>query len=640
MMLVGCPKQSKYPIAKVQPTGSENQALVPEDQPPMSNLGSSEDHAREKINPDKANESAKGKEKPKQSYEPIKSTVMPDQPNWNRRSREIARTELSPITEQSDDKKALKTSELDNVIPLPLTTPILAIDETYLSQNPIETASEQMIRQKPEASIETLDSINLDNLSETERADVFRIKSQALRQMNMPIEALRFEAERLKYLINPALNAATRRILGELETLKDSLLIDLSLESNQLAGLASAIRIKASQEPEDISDWLRKYREHPLLKANLPNYRFLIQFELQSAFRITVLLPLTGDLANAGRAIRDGILFEYQRRKSEVDLNLQIIDTAKLTLSELIEFGQLQESEFLIGPLQKDRVTTLLKSKPKTPVLALNRVKISDMQIENPAYSLSLSIEDDAESAVEQIARIVERPRIITFHSNSPLGLRAADAISQRLAKIGGSNGGQFVLDVKKPETAIAKAFGVSDSQNRRRDLANIVGLRLQHTPRIRQDMSSIVIQTNPTKVQQIRPLLDFYYLQETPVFIIGAYQNDLNEIVEDLRNSNLLLTPWDLGTKAKTALEQRPLSQGILGSLVAIGIDALDMTLRLGFGEPPFSQGQTGYLSLGNDLMIHRQLSKIEVSKDKMVTPIIWQPIPTSPPLDISNGQ
>ena len=86
--------------------------------------------------------------------------------------------------------------------------------------------------------------------------------------------------------------------------------------------------------------------------------------------------------------------------------------------------------------------------------------------------------------------------------------------------------------------------------------------------------MSSVVIHTNPKRVQQIRPLLDYYYLDKTPVYMIGAYRPDLKDILEDLRHTNLIVTPWDLGTSGKKALEQRPLAQGALGSLVAIGID------------------------------------------------------------------
>ena len=637
MGLVGCPQQVRPPVIEVGQATAQNQALLQQEQPPASN----QENVNDAVGTPKVSDQALSRPiLTKPSNESPKVTAIPEQPNWNKSSREIARTELSPESEISPILEGPTISESNNVTALPTNSPIRSIDESSLSQKPIELASEQMNRQNPKASIRTLNRINLDSLSDIERADVLRIKARAHRQMDMQITALRFEAERLKYLTNPALNAAARSILGELESLEGLNLLDISSGNDQLAGLASAINLKNSEEPEAISEWLRKYRIHPLLRADVEDYSFLIENKFQSNFRITALLPLSGHLANAGRAIRDGLLFEFQRRKDEIDLDLQILDTEKLSGEQLISLGQSLESEFLIGPLQKDRANKLLESKPKIPVLVLNRVQISNTKLNKPAYSLSLSIEDDAESAVEQIARKIKRPRITTLYTESSLGVRAAQAIARRLELIGGSNGGQFALDAKKPELAISQAFGVADSESRRRKMVEILGLRLKHTPRIRQDMSSVVIHTDPNKARQIRPLLDFYYLDNTPVYMIGAFRNDLKDISEDLQHTNLVVTPWDLGSSGKTALAQRPFAQGVLGSLIAIGIDAMDMTLRLGLGMSTFGQGQTGYLSLGNDSMINRQLSKIEISKNEMVTPFIWLPTPTHTNADIFDAQ
>jgi len=324
------------------------------------------------------------------------------------------------------------------------------------------------------------------------------------------------------------------------------------------------------------------------------------------------------------------MLFEFQKRQSEFAVTLQIIDTEQLSRDELIAIGQSSQPEFIVGPLQKDKVIALLESKPRMPVLALNRIKTDSLDLDSPAYSLSLAIEDDAESTVNQIAREADRPRVVVFHADSPLGSRTAEAINEQLKFVGGSSAGSFALDSKKPETAITKAFGVNDSQNRHRELSKMLGLRLEHTPRIRQDMTAVVVHTDPKKAQQIRPLLDFYYLDQTPVYLIGAYRPDLADIAEDLRNSQLIVTPWDLGTDEKQVLAGRANSQGVFGSLVGVGIDAMHMAMQLGFGGPTSIQGQTGYLTLGADLMIHRQLSTIRITNDEQVIANLWEPLPS----------
>ena len=578
---------------------------------------------------------------------------LPEQIDWNRRSREIARTELSPVLRElpPTSSESGRSTELDPAAPfvseseptegIALQTPVIVrpIDETpemetapVIPENPIESSALQLSQNRPESAIITLNAIDPRSLSETQRADVLRIKASAYRQLGMIIAALRFDAERLRYLEADQLNAETRRILGELEQLPDRILLGLSIGTDLLAGLAHALQLKTTSTTDEdaISQWLRKYRAHPLLNARLTDYEFLTEAALPDDFKVTVLLPLSGDWANAGRAIRDGILFEYQERQTTVGVALTVIDSESLTPEQLIATGQSTDTEFVIGPLQKDKIAILLESKPRMPLLLLNRVQTNALLLKSPTYSLSLAVEDDAESTINQIAREVDQARVVVFHSDSPLGVRSAQAIRQQLTVVGGSHAGQFILDDKKPETAITQAFGVTDSENRRRELSKTLALRLEHTPRIRQDMSAVVVHTDPKKAQRIRPLLDFYYLDQTPVYLIGAYRDDLPDIVEDLKNTRVMVTPWDLGTPAKQALASRPLARGVFGSLVGVGIDAMSMAVQLGFGGSTSIQGETGFLTLSADSMIHRQLSTIHISSTEAITRHLWEPLPS----------
>ena len=578
---------------------------------------------------------------------------LPEQIDWNRRSREIARTELSPVLRElpPTSSESGRSTELDPAAPfvseseptegIALQTPVIVrpIDETpemetapVIPENPIESSALQLSQNRPESAIITLNAIDPRSLSETQRADVLRIKASAYRQLGMIIAALRFDAERLRYLEADQLNAETRRILGELEQLPDRILLGLSIGTDLLAGLAHALQLKTTSTTDEdaISQWLRKYRAHPLLNARLTDYEFLTEAALPDDFKVTVLLPLSGDWANAGRAIRDGILFEYQQRQTTVGVALTVIDSESLTPEQLIATGQSTDTEFVIGPLQKDKIAILLESKPRMPLLLLNRVQTNALLLKSPTYSLSLAVEDDAESTINQIAREVDQARVVVFHSDSPLGVRSAEAIRQQLTVVGGSHAGQFILDDKKPETAITQAFGVTDSENRRRELSKTLALRLEHTPRIRQDMSAVVVHTDPKKAQRIRPLLDFYYLDQTPVYLIGAYRDDLPDIVEDLKNTRVMVTPWDLGTPAKQALASRPLARGVFGSLVGVGIDAMSMAVQLGFGGSTSIQGETGFLTLSADSMIHRQLSTIHISSTEAITRHLWEPLPS----------
>ena len=90
------------------------------------------------------------------------------------------------------------------------------------------------------------------------------------------------------------------------------------------------------------------------------------------------------------------------------------------------------------------------------------------------------------------------------------------------------------------------------------------------------------------------------------------------------------MVTPWDLGTDEKQMLADRTNAQGVFGSLVGIGIDAVRMAMQLGFGGSTSIRGQTGYLTLGPDSMIHRQLSTIRITNTEQVIATDWEPAPS----------
>ena len=100
------------------------------------------------------------------------------------------------------------------------------------------------------------------------------------------------------------------------------------------------------------------------------------------------------------------------------------------------------------------------------------------------------------------------------------------------------------------------------------------------------------------------------------------------------------MVTPWDLGTTAKDDLNSRQHAQGVFGSLVAIGVDAMRMAIQLGFGRSTSFHGETGYLTLGADSVIHRQLSNVRISKSQEMSVDLWKPLPSLLQSDLSHAE
>ena len=323
VVVVGCQQQVKPPVTEI-PKTEEIQASIPE----------------ETADTDLAIEPS-----------------LPEQIDWNRRSREIARTELSPfLREQAttiSDKPKIESPQkippkssqdkIERNTPIENTPTTQTIGEAskpvvngaptaIISKDPIRTAAELLSQNQPESAILTINGVDPRTLSASQRAEILRIKSSAYRLLNMTIAALRFEAERLRYVESETLIIAARKILEELEQLPERILLDLSIGTDLLAGMAHALQLKTTRNSDAVSQWLRKYHNHPLLKANLSDYDFLTDAEPPKDFEISVLLPLSGDLAKAGRAIRDGILYEYQKHRPDLGITLTIIDSESSTV--------------------------------------------------------------------------------------------------------------------------------------------------------------------------------------------------------------------------------------------------------------------------------------------------------------------
>ena len=82
-----------------------------------------------------------------------------------------------------------------------------------ISKDPTKTAAKLLSQNQPESAILTINGVDPRTLSASQRAEILRIKASAYRQLNMTIAALRFDAERLRYIESETLVIVARKIL-------------------------------------------------------------------------------------------------------------------------------------------------------------------------------------------------------------------------------------------------------------------------------------------------------------------------------------------------------------------------------------------------------------------------------------------
>lgn len=159
--------------------------------------------------------------------------------------------------------------------------------------------------------------------------------------------------------------------------------------------------------------------------------------------RVALLLPLSGPLANAGNAVRDGFFAGYYgepRRRPEV----RAYDTAALGAEAAYAQAVADGAQRVVGPLEREAVDALFGAPTPVPVLALNRTGT-----EPPAGSQawSLSPEDEGVAAAERLLARGQR-RVVIAAATDDTARRSAEAFRERIRQ----RDGEIVAEIDLPE--------------------------------------------------------------------------------------------------------------------------------------------------------------------------------------------
>ncbi|MDX8400066.1 MAG: penicillin-binding protein activator, partial [Gallionellaceae bacterium] len=179
-----------------------------------------------------------------------------------------------------------------------------------------------------------------------------------------------------------------------------------------------------------INDWKSQHLGHPAA-LQLPNsLQMLSELALKQPKHLAVLLPLTGPLAKAGKAIRNGIMVDWYRsnRLGLEPPDLSFYDTAVTEdIKNLYKQAVLNGAETVLGPLSKTKVQQLSKlDNLSVPVLALNYADTQSTQLHN-FFQFGLAPEDEAEQIANDIWQQGAR-RVMVIAPNSTWGKRVSDA--------------------------------------------------------------------------------------------------------------------------------------------------------------------------------------------------------------------
>ncbi|MEE4299029.1 MAG: penicillin-binding protein activator, partial [Pseudomonadales bacterium] len=245
----------------------------------------------------------------------------------------------------------------------------------------------------------------------------------------------------------------------------------------ELARIARGMYPTLESQQRDVDLWLRRWEDHPAAEALPERLARLPALLASRPRRIALLLPLSGPLATAGKAVRDGFVAAQLEAEESGAFTpaLTVLDSAALGAArgylEALEGG----AELVVGPLARDEVDAVLALPVlEIPVLALNVA--SDDRSAPGLVQFGLLPEAEGAQLAERLhGDGLERALLLA--QAAPWAGRIETAFRTRFEALGGEIvESQSFASTAEVGEAVAAALLVAESEARAGLLRRIVG--------------------------------------------------------------------------------------------------------------------------------------------------------------------
>ncbi len=360
-----------------------------------------------------------------------------------------------------------------------------------------------------------------------------------------------------------------------------------------------------------LDSWLRSNPNHPAAHP-LPSALDVLQAPPPPVAHVALMLPLSGPLSRAGRAVRDAFLATYLSHRDDAGFEVHIYDTAAEPIATLYERALVEGAQVLIGPLSKDSVNALNQLNPEIPALALNYLP-DDVTPAPNVLQLGLAIEDEA-ATLEQWLSDAHAQRVLAFHDNEDWSQRATRALASSWPH---ELDVQALENIRTVTESVGVAMDVAASRDRHDQMEKLLGEPLEFLPRARRDVDAIVALVTPLEATALVPALRFHYADQIPVYVTSqTVRGASRDRLEELDGFHVSELPWFAmkeqsyqNLDAAFGLEDSPFA-----ALYALGVDAFrlaDRTPLIVGGHLSELLGSTGELEFTPSGRIQRRLAR-----------------------------
>ena len=362
-----------------------------------------------------------------------------------------------------------------------------------------------------------------------------------------------------------------------------------------------------AQQQREFAEWQRRFPSHPARMA-LPAELTYLTEPWQPPRVIAALLPLSGNLAGAGSAVRDGLIAGQLQADPANRATLRFYDTVGTPIGELYERVLTAGADAIVGPLLKAQAAELARIAVggEQPIIVLNRI---DTPGSPAVYQFAVAIEDEAADITHRIARDGHQRVLAIVADGEAWADRAYSVLSQHTFEVLET---ASVTDATQMTDAIGQAMRVKDSETRAARMRQLLGEEVEFTPRGRKDLDAVVAFVDNVQSEALAPALRYHFADELPVYtgaqairgvrrlraLNGFHVTDLPLAIAPNGNNLELVDAFSL-TPSSTA------------ALYALGADAYQITHRLPSLRSAASRypGATGELSIdAQNVVVRRQ--------------------------------
>ena len=481
------------------------------------------------------------------------------------------------------------------------------------------------------------------NMTGIYQAEFYELRARAYTLSGNRLETARELVQRERYLTDPeAIKQNQKAIWSSLASMTDRALQQLRTAPppDTLSGWMELVQISKVYQlspvrlKEQLYIWQGKYPQHPVSEEILTALMERKPEDVAYPDHVALLLPLTGKFSKAGEALRDGFIAAYYTRRPNQNQTIRIYDVAEenTNMQQIYLQAVNDGAQFVVGPLTKEGIQQInnLDELP-VPTLALNYLPEEDT-VRSNLYQFGLSPEEEARQVAER-TWLDGHVNAAVLVPSGPWGERIYESFKQRWELMGGHIVEMQTYENNRTDFSqpIQMLLNIDDSVRRDRRVSNTIKREVKFTSRRRQDIDFIFIAAYPRQARQIRPQLKFYHAADVPVYATShVYTGILNqERDRDMDGLAFGDMPWVLAESTahrglRSEIESQISDAGnALQRLYALGIDAFDIigalqTLR----TYPYERfdGETGSLSLDNQLRVRRQLTWVKFRSGRPV--------------------